>query len=166
MKKAKQHPIALLDGTAKPTEEQIQYYVSYFNENGAFPGNKIACNQTGKLTTCVGPWRAKKIAEYGSAEALVRNYVSKKMNPVLKAEKAALKAAKPAGKRGRKKAVKEEAPAVEVPKVSYNPTPVNESELAEMSTQVCLRPDIRVEEGNCTLCPSFRICKNRLRRKK
>jgi hypothetical protein len=40
-----------------------------------------------KLTTCVGPWRAKKIAEYGSLENLLRNYKCRGVNKKLRQEK-------------------------------------------------------------------------------
>ena len=56
------------------TEELVQYFVKYYEENGSFPGSKIPCSVTGKLTTCVGPWMRKKIKEYGSAEKLLRGY--------------------------------------------------------------------------------------------
>jgi hypothetical protein len=62
----------------KLTPEQVAYFVSYYDAHGVIPGNKIVCNETGKLTTCVGPWMRKKIDQFGGVEGLLTNYVSTK----------------------------------------------------------------------------------------
>ena len=56
------------------SEEQITLFVKHYKQFKAFPGSKIPCTITGKLTTCVGPWMLKKIKQFGSAESLLRNY--------------------------------------------------------------------------------------------
>lgn len=156
---------------AKPlTEEQIQFFLKYYKENNSFPGSKIPCNMTGKLTTCVGPWMAKKIKEYGSAENLLRKY---KCRGALKRQRDALKPAKTRKPRNKKrqeiinsmKNTDTEQKVWDLPKIAFSgPQPMTESDLAETTKGACLRPDIYLNnDGHCNGCKYVDLCQNRLK---
>ena len=50
---------------AQPLDDQmIKYFVDYYKQHKAFPGSKIPCTVSGKLSTCMGPWMKKKIKEF------------------------------------------------------------------------------------------------------
>ncbi len=154
---------------AKPlTEEQIQFFVKFYNENKSFPGSKIPCSITGKLTTCVGPWLQKKVKEFGSAENLLRKY---KCRTALKAKRDAAKP--PKTKRIKKKSVilKEgtvtgEDKVWDIPKVQFlPPQPMTEADLTECTKSACLRPDIYLNnDGFCNGCKYYDLCVNRLKK--
>ena len=148
---------------AKPlTEQQIQEFVAYFNKNKSFPGSKIPCTITGKLTTCVGPWMHKKIKEFGSAEALLRNY---KCRGVLKSERQIIKPV--SAKRQRKsKALLQEPKNWDIPRMdSFTPPrPLTEADLMYTTRTQCLRPDIFLTNGrHCEGCEFYNACTNRLK---
>jgi len=145
------------------TEELVQYFVKYYEENGSFPGSKIPCSVTGKLTTCVGPWMRKKIKEYGSAEKLLRGYKCR----------GAVKVGKVVGAIVRKKkqtvggGTVEETGEIDYKVPLYVPAPprkFTDSELTEMSRTECFRPDIYLNNGrHCEGCPNFDLCVNNLK---
>lgn len=149
---------------AKPlTEDQIQSFLKHYKEHGSFPGSKIPCNMTGKLTTCVGPWMAKKIKEFGSAEKLLRNY---KCRGALKQKRDALKPTKKKGtKRSRQvlKELKNEQKEWDLPKMTMDaPKPLTNNELSEVTSSTCLRPDIFLNNDRyCDGCEFFEVCTNR-----
>lgn len=147
---------------AKPlTEEQIQLFLAHYKQYGSFPGSKIPCNMTGKLTTCVGPWMAKKIKEFGSAEKLLRNY---KCRGALKQKKEALKPVKKDTKRRKIiKELKNEQKEWDLPKMSMDaPKPLTSNELASVTSNTCLRPDIFLDNDRfCDGCEFYEICTNR-----
>ena len=142
-------------------EQQIQTFISHFNKYGSFPGSKIPCIVTGKLTTCVGPWMTKKIKEFGSAESLLRNYTCrqalKKKNATFFGSK---KKKKGAGEGG--PLVKEEDGRYDIPLVNPNKPSrlMTDAELAKDSETLCFRPDIFLNNGrHCDGCHYFRICR-------
>lgn len=146
---------------AKPlTEEQIQVFLKHYNEHGSFPGSKIPCNMTGKLTTCVGPWMAKKIKEFGSAENLLRKY---KCRGALKQKKEALKPTKK-NKKSRQvlNELKNDKKEWNLPKMSMDPPiPMSDSELSEVTSSTCLRPDIFLNNDRyCDGCEFYKVCTN------
>jgi len=148
---------------AKPlTEEQIKNFVVFFNENGSFPGSKIPCSVTGKLTTCIGPWMKKKIKEFGGAENLLRNY---KCRGALKAERQLIKPIMKSKRRQVAKKLKDENKDWSIPKIEFTPPrPMNQSEIQETSKTQCFRPDIFISNGrHCEGCEYFDICQNDLR---
>lgn len=143
-------------------EDQIIEFVSYYNEHGSFPGSKIPCVVTGKLTTCIGPWMKKKIKEFGGPENLLRNY---KCRGALKAERQIIK---PIMKRKRKQKatlIKDEDKNWTIPKIDFTPPrPLNDSEIAETSRTQCFRPDIFLSNGrHCDGCEVFDLCENHLK---
>jgi hypothetical protein len=145
------------------TEDQIKIYVDKFNKDGNFPGHKIPCTVTGKLTTAVGPWLKKKVKEFGSAEALLRNY---KCRGVIKdARKAnAPQKIKKIGKRAAKRAEKQK----KLTDIPVMPTgtkrPQTNEEFTEASHRECARPDIFLDNGrHCLDCPHYTICENELK---
>jgi hypothetical protein len=144
---------------AKPlTEEQIKTFVSYYKEHGSFPGSKIPCTVTGKLTTCMGPWMAKKIKEFGSAEALLRNY---KCRGALKQEREDSKPLKITRKRLRKeKTSKAKEIEYTVPRfVEYKTIPIGIDDVQKITQSQCLRPDLFLSNNrNCEGCPYFANC--------
>lgn len=146
---------------AKPlSEEQIAMFVKHYNEHGSFPGSKIPCNMTGKLTTCVGPWMVKKIKEFGGAENLLRKY---KCRGALKQKKEALKPSKKNTKaRQVLKELKNEKQEWDLPKMSMDPpVPMTSSELSEVTSSTCLRPDIFLNNDRyCNGCEFFDVCTN------
>jgi hypothetical protein len=146
---------------AKPlTEEQIQEFVRHYNEHGSFPGSKIPCNMTGKLTTCVGPWMIKKIKEFGGPENLLRKY---KCRGALKAKKEALKP-KSQNKKRREmfKSLKDENKNWDIPKMTMEPPkPMTEVDIAECTRTVCFRPDIFLDNDRyCDGCEFYDVCSN------
>jgi hypothetical protein len=148
---------------AKPlTESQIQEFVAFFNKNKSFPGSKIPCTVTGKLTTCVGPWMHKKIKEFGSAESLLRNY---KCRGVLKSERQIIKPV--SAKRTRKiKTLSQEPKNWDIPRIeSFAPArPLTENDLIQTTKTQCLRPDIFLTNGrHCEGCEFYNACSNRLK---
>jgi hypothetical protein len=146
---------------AKPlTETQIQEFLKHYNVYGSFPGSKIPCNMTGKLTTCVGPWMIKKIKEYGSAENLLRNY---KCRGALKQKREALKPVKKNVKRRKVlQEMKNDKKEWDLPKMNLDgPKSLNESELSGLTKDTCLRPDIFLNNDRfCNGCEFFDVCTN------
>lgn len=148
---------------AKPLdEEQIQQFLKYFNENGSFPGSKIPCNMTGKLTTCVGPWMTKKIKEFGGAENLLRKY---KCRGALKNKREALKPVKKKHNQHRKEVLsemKDDQQNWDIPKMSLNPPQKStDGELAAITRGACLRPDIFLNNHRyCNGCEFYNVCTN------
>ena len=148
---------------AKPlTEEQIQEFVRYYNKYKCFPGSKIPCTVTGKLTTCVGPWMVKKIKEYGGAEALLRSYkcrgATKKQKPI-----------KPLSKSKKRRLIlnelKDEQKNWNLPKMSdAPPIPMSDAELAVATLTTCYRPDIFLNnDRHCDGCEYLTVCTNRMK---
>ena len=135
------------------SEEQIQAFVTHFNTKGSIPGNKIICTDSGKLTTCVGPWRAKKIKEYGTLENLLRNYKCRGVNKKIKEVKI----------KGIPKARKEkEEKTYTIPVLKGHVSRVLAgAELTEMTSKICSRPDIFLNNGrHCLDCPTYDLCSN------
>jgi hypothetical protein len=153
--KAKQQKIE-----AKPlTEEQITQFVSFYKKHKKFPSSKIPCNLTGRLTTCVGDWLVKKVKEYGSAENLLRKYVSR---GALKAKKDALK---PVSKKKKSRKVLNEMKVDEktwdLPKVDLHstPKPLSPAEITEFTKDCCFRPDVYLNnDGHCEGCKYLELC--------
>lgn len=151
---------------AKPlTEEQIVKFATYYKKHKKFPSSKIPCNLTGKLTTCVGDWMHKKVEEYGSAENLLRKYVSRK---ALKEQK---DATKKVTKKSRDRKVLNEMKVGEkiwdLPKVDMHsvPRPLTASEVTESTQGCCFRPDIYLNnDEHCEGCEFFEPCSCRLKR--
>jgi len=142
------------------SEEQIKQFADHYNKFKRFPGSKIPCTITGKLTTCVGPWMTKKIKQFGSAENLLRNYVCR---GAIKDKR--IKSLPPKTKRTRKlkELVAKEEGRYDIPAMDsfVKPTPYNP---ARESESVCLRPDIFLSnDRHCDGCHHFKICCNRLK---
>jgi hypothetical protein len=144
------------------TEDQIQLFVKFYNKNGSFPGSKIPCTVTGKLTTCIGPWMMKKIKEFGGAENLLRNY---KCRGALKAERQINKPVVTKKRKRKLKELKDENKEWIVPKIEFTPPrSMTDSEVARASRTECFRPDIFLTNGrHCDGCPIFEVCENRLK---
>lgn len=148
---------------ARPlTEAEIKMFLEYFEENGSFPGSKIPCNITGKLTTCVGPWMRKKVIEFGSAENLLRKYISRG------AVKAHRESRKPISKQKATKKVlrsmKIDDKVWDLPKIDINsvPLPLSNAELTELTYSTCLRPDIHLNNDYaCNGCEFLDVCSSR-----
>ena len=141
------------------TEDQIKVYVDKFNKDGNFPGHKIPCTVTGKLTTAVGPWLRKKVKEFGGVEKLIRGYQCR----------GAIKAAKPqkVKKIGEKKR-KNGKTKVDLSDIPAMPTgtkrPQTADEFREASHRECARPDIYLDNGrHCMDCPHYTNCENELK---
>lgn len=141
-------------------DAQIKMFVSYYKQHSCFPGSKIPCTQTGKLTTAVGPWLKKKIKEFGSVEALLRGYkcrqATKKPKPI-KIKKSKKDEAAP---------IIKENGRYDIPAVNLNkPTrPMNREELIKDSRSICLRPDIFLHnERHCDGCHYYGLCENRMK---
>ena len=145
------------------TDKQIKEFVAYHKEHGNFPGLKIPCSVTGKLTTCVGPWMDKKIKEFGSAENLLRNY---KGRGAMKQEREDVKPIKIRRPRlGKKeKAVKPEVEYT-VPKfVEYHPVPIGMDDVKEITKSQCMRPDLFLNnKRNCEGCYYYSNCQLHLK---
>lgn len=146
---------------AKPlSEAQIQQFVAFFTKHKRFPGSKIPCSVTGKLTTCVGPWLKKKVSEFGSAENLLRNY---KCRQVLKTARQIIKPV--SKKRIKTKKIKDEQNVWSIPKINFAPPrALTSQELQETTKSQCLRPDIFLSNGrHCDGCEYFDVCQNHLK---
>lgn len=162
-KASKRKPFKLVPGL-KLTEDQIVVFVKHYNKHKCFPGSKIPCNVTGKLTTAVGPWLRKKVNEFGSAEKLLKSYVCRQAT---KKQKTTLIYKK------RKKKDREDSNALtkengryDIPLININnpSRPMTESELAKDSQSMCLRPDIFLHNGrHCDGCKYYKICENDLK---
>jgi len=142
------------------SEEQITLFVSHYKQFKSFPGSKIPCTITGKLTTCVGPWMLKKIKEFGSAESLLRNY---KCRGALKDQRIKTKPQKVKRVRKTKEGVEKEHGKYNIPAMDsfVKPTPYDPAKESESN---CLRPDIFLSnDRHCDGCHHFKICKNRLK---
>ena len=138
------------------TEDQIKAFLEHFNKTGSFPGNKIPCSKSGKLTTCVGPWKLKKIKEFGSAEALLRTYTCRGVNKKIKEVKI----------KGIPKAKKEKEEKVyDIPQMKNTVRgPITGKALTEHSKTACMRPDVFLDNGrHCYECPHFEVCSNNLK---
>lgn len=143
-------------------EQQIKLFVAHYKTHKSFPGSKIPCIMTGKLTTAVGPWLKKKVAEFGSAEALLRGY---KCRGATKKPKI-ISIGKKRKKDEATKVVKEENGRYDIPLINLNkPTrSLNREELAKDSRTICLRPDIFLNNGrHCDSCHYYGLCENRLK---
>ena len=139
------------------TEEQITLFVSHYKQYKSFPGSKIPCSVTGKLTTCVGPWMLKKIKEFGSAESLLRNY---KCRGALKDQRIKSKPQKVKRKTKIKELVEKEHGRYDIPSMNSfaKPTPYDPAKESETK---CLRPDIFLSnDRHCDGCHHFKICRN------
>lgn len=143
------------------TEDQITMFVGHFSKYGSFPGSKIPCTITGKLTTAVGPWLKKKVKEFGSAEGLLRGYTCRQATKQQKISAIGKKKEKPSDGG----LVKEDG-RYDIPKVKlmdYS-RPLTEAELSKDTETTCLRPDIFISNGrHCDGCPYYKICKSRLK---
>lgn len=146
---------------AKPlTEQQIKDFVAHYNKHKSFPGSKIPCNITGKLTTCVGPWMTKKIKEFGGAEKLLRGY---QCRGALKAKKQAGKPVKAKSKRKAKITelnLKDENKNWDIPKMGIMvPTLLTREEFREATQTTCFRPDIFLNnDRHCDGCSLYEVC--------
>ena len=130
------------------TEEQIKLFIEFYNVHKTVPGNKIPCNVTGKLTTCVGPWKDKKIKEYGGLENLLRNYKRREATPKVKKEQQQ----------------KETSYSLPIMKLRV-PKPLTPEQLAKESKSVCLRPDIYLDNGrHCEGCFYYNFCLSGLKK--
>lgn len=148
---------------ARPlTEAEVKMFLEHYKEHGSFPGSKIPCNITGKLTTCVGPWMRKKVAEFGSAENLLRKYTCR---GAIKAHK---ESQKPVSKRKSTKkvlkAMKVDEKVWDLPKVDINsvPLPLSGAEISDLTYSTCLRPDLHLDNDYaCNGCEFFENCTSR-----
>jgi len=169
MKKAKNKVKRLVKGKVKfklqpvpLSEQQIQEFVVYYNERKSFPGSKIPCNVTGKLTTCIGPWMAKKIKEFGSAEKLLRNY---KCRGAVKTQKLVNKPVRKSKRKIKILELKDEQKNWDIPKMNLTPpSPATDTELKEITKTACLRPDIFLDnERFCDGCEFYSVCTNAMK---
>jgi hypothetical protein len=138
------------------TEDEIKAFVTHYESTGSLPGNKIVCTASGKLTTCVGPWRSKKIKEYGSLENLLRTYKCRGVNKKIKELKI----------KGISKPKKEkEEKTYSIPVLKGHVSRVlTGSEMTEMTTKICSRPDIFLNNGrHCLDCPTYELCANSMK---
>ena len=135
------------------SEEQIKQFIEFYSVHKTIPGNKIICNATGKLTTCVGPWKDKKIKEYGGLENLLRNYKRKEASP--KKKQAVVKNQE-----------EQEQVVYDLPILKFEPPkPLTSEQLAEESKSVCLRPDIYLTNGkHCDGCAYYSLCMSALKK--
>lgn len=148
---------------ARPlTEGEVKMFLDYYQENGSFPGSKIPCNITGKLTTCVGPWMRKKVAEFGSAENLLRKYISR---GAIKTHKESQKPiSKQKSTKKVLKAMKVDDKVWDLPKIDMDsvPLPLSNAELTELTYSTCLRPDIHLNNDYaCNGCEFLDVCSSR-----
>jgi hypothetical protein len=140
-------------------DQQITMFVNHYKTYKSFPGSKIPCNITGKLTTAVGPWLRKKVAEFGSAEALLRGY---KCREVLKSQRI-VAIGKQKKSKHREVGVTKEEGRYDIPSMDsfvkpslYDPAKESESN--------CLRPDIFLSnDRHCDGCKYYKICRSRLK---
>lgn len=151
---------------AKPlTDEQVTQFVLYYDKHKKFPSSKIPCNVTGRLTTCVGSWLIKKIKEYGSAENLLRRYVSRGANKTKKEDKKTLTTKKKARKALNEMKLDEKT--WDLPKIDLAsvPIPLSFAEIAECTKGCCLRPDIYLNnDEHCEGCEFIEPCSCRFKR--
>ncbi len=146
--------------TGPLTESQIQMFVEYYKVHKCFPGSKIACNITGKIVTCVGPWMKKKIEEYGGPENLLRKY---KCRGALKKAKQLIKGVK-ARKKVKIKRKDEEGNYIIPSMPQGSQRPISKAEMTEMSKSICMRPDIFLNNGrHCEGCMHFDVCVNNIK---
>ena len=145
------------------TEDQIKMFVGHFSKYGSFPGSKIPCTITGKLTTAVGPWLKKKVKEFGSAEGLLRGYTCRQVN---KQQRIVAIGKKKKNKHDGDGGLVKEDGCYDIPKVKlvdYS-RPLTEPELSKDTETTCLRPDIFLSNGrHCDGCPYYKICRSRLK---
>ena len=143
-------------------EQQIKMFVKYYNENGSFPGSKIPCSVTGKLTTCIGLWMKKKIKEFSGAENLLRTY---KCRGALKAERQIIKLIVNKKRRKITTQLKDENNEWYIPEIEFTPPrPLTQTETADASKTQCFRPDIFLTNGrHCDGCEIFDVCQNYLK---
>jgi hypothetical protein len=143
---------------AKPlSEQQIQDFVLFYQQHGFFPGSKIPCTITGKLTTCMGPWMVKKVKEFGGPENLLRNY---RCRGALKQERQDKKPMK-LRKRKEKVAIKQNQEGEYiVPKFrELKPVAIGDTDIAYLTQSQCLRPDLFLGNGrNCEGCSFYSTC--------
>lgn len=148
---------------AKPlTEQQIKEFVAYHKQHGNFPGLKIPCSVTGKLTTCVGPWMEKKIKEFGGVENLLRNYKSRGAMKQERDDAKPIKIRRP--RMGKNKPPKPEIEYT-VPKfVEYHPVPITFDDVKVITKTQCMRPDLFLNnKRNCEGCPYYEVCELHLK---
>jgi hypothetical protein len=142
------------------TEDQITIFVQHYNKNGKFPGSKIPCNVTGKLTACSGPWMIKKIKEYGGPEQLLRKYKCR----------GATKKPKLVSKKKKKNLVLKECLDEQknwnLPKITFNPPQkLGKEDIAKATNGTCFRPDIYLNnDRSCEGCSYFDHCVCALKR--
>ena len=146
------------------TEEQIKMFIAHHAEHGNFPGLKIPCTVTGKLTTCMGPWMAKKIKEFGGVEELLRNY---KCRGAMKGERVAAKPVSIKIKRGRKKVEKVEDEEIKyhIPQMKeLVRKAIDDNDISQLTATQCFRPDLYLENRrHCEGCPYYGHCSNKLK---
>lgn len=142
------------------SEDQIKVFVEHFDKYKSFPGSKIPCSVTGKLTTCVGPWLKKKIKEFGSAEKLLRNYTCRAAN-----KESGIKSIGSKKKLKKNGLTKDENERYDIPLIKFTPSrPMTEAELSKDSETICLRPDIFLNNGrHCDGCHYYHLCRSRLK---
>ena len=142
------------------TEAQIKTFIEHYNIHKNFPGSKIPCTITGKLTTCVGPWMKRKIEEYGGPENLLRKY---RCRGAMKKAKQIIKGVKPRKKIKQKR--KDEDGNYIIPSLPQgSQRPITKAEMTEMSKSICMRPDIFLDNGrHCEGCMHFDVCVNALK---
>lgn len=151
---------------AQPLDEQmIKHFVDYYKQHKAFPGSKIPCSVSGKLSTCMGPWMKKKIQEFGGPEQLLRNYVCR---GALKEKKVKLIKEKKVSKRKKislEVTGPDEPKRYDIPKMTFaEPRPSTDKELSDISKTICLRPDVFISNGrHCDGCESYKLCQNSLK---
>ena len=152
---------------AKPlSEDQIKMFVAHYKAHGTIPGNKVPCNQSGKLTTAVGPWLKKKVKEAGGVEEFLRGY---KCRGVLKKVKP-FKEPRVTKKMRRQERQEKDEKLEELlqTRVFVNRNAPQQKMSAEgwvnESRSACLAPNIFLDnERNCEGCPWYGICENRLK---
>ena len=148
---------------AKPlTEDQIQQFVEHFSKYNSFPGSKIPCTVTGKLTTAVGPWLKKKVKEFGSAEALLRGYKCRQVN---KQQRIVAIGKRKKNKQQDNAIVKEEG-RYNIPNIDLTSTsrPMSPDDISKDTESACFRPDIFLNNGrHCDGCKYYKMCKNDLK---
>jgi len=138
------------------TEDQIQLFIEFYNAHKTIPGNKIVCNATGNLTTCVGPWKDKKIKEYGGIENLLRNYKRREASPKKKTNITSI--------HQERETVVYDLPAFKYEKIIMT-SEQRVQFLARETKSACLRPDIYLSNGrHCEGCEYVSMCLSRLKK--
>ena len=143
------------------SEEQIAQFLKFYKKNKTFPGSKIPCSITGKLTTCMGPWMEKKIEEFGGAENFLRNY---KCRGAMKTQRLKDKPAAPKRKKKPKPKTDSQNNYI-IPKVQEPVRcPLGESDVRNITKSQCLRPDIYLNNNrNCEGCSFYKNCECKLK---